>query len=106
MLRGFIGGFSSRYDLREVLVVYEIDSPIRRIDFIVSRPPPQAERNNRCNARVVPGPVPFSLFRFPRIQRPLVPLPLVYVPSFSLSLSRLSARSSRSSDGFERTYRE
>lgn len=55
MLRGFIGGFSSRYDLREALVVYGIDSPIGRIDFIVSRPPPQAERNNRCNARVVPG---------------------------------------------------
>lgn len=62
MLRGFIGGFSSRYDLREALVVYGIDSPIGRIDFIVSRPPPQAERNNRRNARVVPGRFFLSLF--------------------------------------------
>lgn len=63
MLRGFIGGFSSRYDLREALVVYEIDSPIGRIDFIVSRPPPQAERNNRCNrAPRCTRPSSFSLF--------------------------------------------
>ena len=36
-----LAAFSSRYDpARDSTVVYEIDSPIGRIDFIVSCPPP------------------------------------------------------------------